>query len=102
MRRVPGAAATPPPVAAVLRDAVPVAGVLAAAALRVSAVRRAANPQCAGPSALVAAAVKPRGRLFGCGIGKANDDPRLVQHANVLRCYDLAITLAEADAGRVA
>jgi hypothetical protein len=39
-------------------------------------------------------------RLFGTGIGRANDDPR-VSHADVLRAYDVAITLAEADvAGR--
>src|SRR5262249_39725473 len=40
-------------------------------------------------------------RLFGVGIGRANDDPR-PGHADVLRAYDLAITLAEADvAGRL-
>ena len=30
--------------------------------------------------------------LFGIGIGRANDDPRLTMHADILRCYDLAIT----------
>ena len=40
-------------------------------------------------------------RLFGVGIGRANDDPR-PGHADVLRAYDLAITLAKADvAGRL-
>ena len=34
-------------------------------------------------------------RLFGIGIGRANDDRRL-GHADVLRCYDLAIALAGA------
>ncbi len=36
-------------------------------------------------------------RLFGTDIGRANDDPR-VSHADVLRAYDLAITLAAAEA----
>src|SRR5437660_528624 len=35
-------------------------------------------------------------QLFGVGIGRANDDARLTTHADVLRCYDLAIALAEA------
>ena len=39
-------------------------------------------------------------RLFGIGIGRANDDPRL-GHADVLRCYELAIALAgETDTAR--
>ena len=32
-------------------------------------------------------------RLLGTDIGRANDDPRF-SHADVLRCYDLAISLA--------
>jgi len=41
-------------------------------------------------------------RLFGVGIGRANDDPRF-GHADVLRCYDAAIAAAEAEArGRAA
>jgi hypothetical protein len=35
-------------------------------------------------------------QLFGTGIGRANDDPRLTTHADVMRCFELAITLAEA------
>jgi hypothetical protein len=34
-------------------------------------------------------------QLFGIGIGRTNDDPRLTTHADILRCYDLAISLAE-------
>ena len=49
-----------------------------------------------GFSFLDAAAV----RLFGVGLGRANDDPRL-GHADVLRCYDAAIAAAQAEAGRV-
>jgi hypothetical protein len=33
--------------------------------------------------------------LFGVGIGRANEDARLTTHADILRCYDLAITMAE-------
>ena len=32
-------------------------------------------------------------QLFGIGIGRANDDSRLTMHAEILRCYELAITL---------
>jgi hypothetical protein len=35
-------------------------------------------------------------RLFGAAIGHANDDTRLTGHADILRCYDVAITMAEA------
>jgi hypothetical protein len=35
-------------------------------------------------------------RLFGMSVGRATDDPR-VTHADVLRAYDVAITLGEAD-----
>jgi hypothetical protein len=35
-------------------------------------------------------------QLFGMGIGRANDDARLTTHAEILRCFDLAISLAEA------
>ena len=35
-------------------------------------------------------------RLFGTTMGRANDDPRLTTHADILRCYDAAIALAEA------
>lgn len=34
--------------------------------------------------------------LFGLGIGRANDDARLATHTDILRCYDLAIRMAEA------
>jgi hypothetical protein len=37
-------------------------------------------------------------RLFGIGIGRANDDRRFA-HADILRCYDAAIALAEAATG---
>ena len=57
----------------------------AGALCKVSGVRSGAP----GFAFLEAASV----RLFGIGIGRANDDPRL-GHADVLRCYDLAITLA--------
>jgi len=30
-------------------------------------------------------------QLFGTGIGRANDDPRLTTHADILRCFDLAL-----------
>ena len=33
-------------------------------------------------------------QLFGVGIGRANDDPRST-HTDLLRCYAVAITLAE-------
>jgi hypothetical protein len=33
-------------------------------------------------------------QLFGVGIGRANDDPRST-HTDMLRCYAVAITLAE-------
>jgi hypothetical protein len=35
-------------------------------------------------------------RLFGTSMGRANDDPRLTTHADILRCYDTAIAMAEA------
>jgi len=35
-------------------------------------------------------------RLFGTNIGRANDDPQLTTHADILRCYDAAIAIAEA------
>ena len=35
-------------------------------------------------------------RLFGTNIGRANDDPQLTTHADILRCYDAAIAMAEA------
>jgi hypothetical protein len=35
-------------------------------------------------------------RLFGINIGRANDDARLTTHADILRCYDTAIAMAEA------
>ena len=38
-------------------------------------------------------------RLFGMGIGRANDDPRL-GHTDILRCYDEAIAVAEVEAER--
>jgi len=57
----------------------------AGALCKVSGVRSGAP----GFAFLEAASV----RLFGIGIGRANDDPRL-GHADVLRCYDLAIALA--------
>ena len=28
--------------------------------------------------------------LFGIGIGRANDDPRLTTHGDILRCFDLS------------
>ena len=62
----------------------------AGALCKVSGVRSGAP----GFAFLDAAAV----RLFGVGIGRANDDPRL-GHAAVLRCYDAAIAAAEAEAG---
>jgi hypothetical protein len=34
--------------------------------------------------------------LFGTDIGRANDDARLTTHADIVRCYDLAIRMAEA------
>jgi hypothetical protein len=34
-------------------------------------------------------------QLFGMGIGRANDDARLTTHSDILRCYDLAITMAK-------
>jgi hypothetical protein len=37
-------------------------------------------------------------RLFETSIGRANDDARLTTHADVLRAFDLAITLAESEA----
>lgn len=39
-------------------------------------------------------------QLFGTGIGRANDDARLTAHADIVRCYGVAITLAEAAQGR--
>jgi len=33
-------------------------------------------------------------QLFGTGIGRANDDALLVVHADIVRCFDLAIQLA--------
>jgi len=63
----------------------------AGALCRVAGVRSGAP----GFVQLDAAAV----RLFGMGIGRANDDPRL-GHADVLRCYDAAIASAQAEAGR--
>jgi hypothetical protein len=33
--------------------------------------------------------------LFGTDIGRANDDPQLTTHADILGCYDLAIRMAE-------
>src|SRR5262249_27404975 len=57
----------------------------AGALCKVSGVRRGAP----GFAFLEAASV----RLFGIGIGRANDDTRL-GHAGILRCYDLAIALA--------
>jgi hypothetical protein len=36
-------------------------------------------------------------QLFGIGIGRANDDRRF-GHADILRCFDVAITMAEATA----
>ena len=57
----------------------------AGALCKVSGVRSGAP----GFAFLDAAAV----RLLGVGIGRANDDPRL-GHADVLRCFDLAIALA--------
>jgi hypothetical protein len=36
-------------------------------------------------------------RLFGTTMGRANDDPRLTTHADILRCYDTAIAVAEAE-----
>jgi hypothetical protein len=38
-------------------------------------------------------------QLFGTGIGRANDDPRF-SHADVLRCFDVAIALAGAEGER--
>ena len=35
-------------------------------------------------------------QLFGTGIGRANDDTRLATHTDIVRCYELAITMAEA------
>ena len=63
----------------------------AGALCKVSGVRSGAP----GFPFLDAAAV----RLFGVGIGRANDDARL-GHADVLRCYDAAIAAAQAEAGR--
>jgi len=57
----------------------------AGALCKVSGVRSGAP----GFAFLEAASV----RLFGIGIGRANDDPRL-GHADVLRCYDLAVAIA--------
>jgi len=34
-------------------------------------------------------------RLFGTSTGRANDDPRLTTHADILRCYDTAIAMAK-------
>src|SRR5262249_2010554 len=59
----------------------------AGALCKVSGVRSGAP----GFAFLEAAAV----RLFGIGVGRANDDRRL-GHADVLRRYDLAIALAGA------
>jgi hypothetical protein len=33
--------------------------------------------------------------LFGTDIGRANDNARLTTHTDILRCYDVAITMAE-------
>lgn len=33
-------------------------------------------------------------KLFGVGIGRANDDPMLTTHADILRCFDAAILAA--------
>ena len=54
----------------------------AGALCKVSGVRSGAP----GFALLDAAAV----RLFGVGIGRANDDPR-IGHADILRCFDEAI-----------
>ncbi len=37
-------------------------------------------------------------QLFGIGIGRANDDPRFTTHGDILRCFDTAISFAEAPA----
>jgi hypothetical protein len=37
-------------------------------------------------------------QLFGTSMGRANDDPRLTTHADILRCYDAAIGIAGAAA----
>jgi hypothetical protein len=39
-------------------------------------------------------------QLFGTSIGRANDDPRLTTHAEILRCYDAAIAMAAAESRR--
>jgi hypothetical protein len=38
--------------------------------------------------------------LFGTDIGRANDDVLLTTHADIVRCYDVAITMAEAAANK--
>jgi hypothetical protein len=42
---------------------------------------------------------RPSLQLFGIGIGRANDDPRF-NHAGMLRCFDVAVTVATALAKR--
>jgi hypothetical protein len=39
-------------------------------------------------------------QLFGTNIGRANDGPRLTTHADILRCYDAAIALADGEESR--